>query len=152
MKPSATSIDAPEEPARRSFVLPRLELLGVAGTFAVCKLPMAAPLPAWVTAGDFFAVVRTADELSVVCRQAVMPQGTICERDWRCLRVAGTMPFTLVGVLAALTLPVAQAGVGIFAFSTFDTDYLLIKADNLPVAVAAWRAAGHRVDAAEVLP
>lgn len=59
------------------------------------------------------------------------------------------MPFTLVGVLASLTTPIAQAGVGIFAFSTYDTDYLLIKATEMDKAVAALRAAGHEVDAHE---
>src|SRR4051794_9563168 len=111
--------------------LPRLELIGVAGSFAVCKLPAAAALPPWATAGDFFSVTRTAGELSVVCRREAVPEGVACERGWRCLRVAGSMPFTLVGVLAALTTPLARAGVGVFAFSTFDTDYLLVKEADL---------------------
>jgi hypothetical protein len=131
---------------------PRLNLLGVAGSFAVCKLPAGSPLPPWATAADLFSVTRTPDELSVVCGQEAVPQGVVCERGWRCLRVAGSMPFTLVGVLASLTAPVAKAGVGVFAFSTFDTDYLLVKEADLPRAVAALRAAGHLVDAEGVLP
>src|SRR5205823_1115510 len=83
------------------------------------------------------SVTRTGDELSVVCRQEVVPAGTRAEDGWRCLRVAGAMSFDLVGVLAALTTPVAAAGVGVFAFSTFDTDYLLVKAERLPEAGAA---------------
>jgi hypothetical protein len=83
----------------------------------------------------------------MVCRQEVVPEGVTCEPDWRCLRVAGTMPFTLVGVLASLTTPIAQAGVGVFAFSTYDTDYLLVKAGELHKAVAALRAGGHEVEA-----
>jgi hypothetical protein len=59
------------------------------------------------------------------------------------------MPFTLVGVLASLTTPVARAGVGVFAFSTFDTDYLLVKAGDMAKAVTALRAAGHVVETAE---
>src|SRR6185312_269411 len=98
-----------------------------AGRFAVCRLPPGSPIPDWATAGDVFSVTRTADELSVVCRQEAVPAGAHGETDWRCLRVAGTMPFTQVGVLASLTAPVARAGVGVFAFSTFDTDYLLVK-------------------------
>jgi putative acetyltransferase len=131
---------------------PRLKLLGVAGSFAVCKLPSGSPLPPWATAGDLFSVTRTDDELSVVCRQGAVPGGVICERGWHCLRVAGAMPFTLVGVLASVTTPVARAGVGILAFSTFDTDYLLVKVDDMPKAVAALRAAGHLVDAEGVVP
>jgi hypothetical protein len=130
----------------------RLALLGVAGSFAVCKLPAGSPLPAWATAGDFFSVTRTTDELSVVCREEAVPEGVVCERGWRCLRVAGAMPFTLVGVLASLTTPLASAGVSVFAISTFDTDYLLVPAGDLPRAVAALRAAGHLVDAGGVLP
>jgi hypothetical protein len=75
-----------------------------------------------------------------------VPEGTICERGWYCLRVAGAKPLTLVGVLPSLTTPVAKTGVGVFALSTFDTDYLLVKAGDLPKAVAALRAAGHGVE------
>jgi GNAT superfamily N-acetyltransferase len=138
---------SPDETADQPCVTPRLKLLGVAGTFAVCKLPTGSPLPPWATTGDFFAATRTHDELSVVCRQEAVPEGVVCERGWSCLRVAGSMPFTLVGVLASLTTPMARAGVGVFAFSTFDTDYLLVKAGDVPKAVAALRAAGHLVDA-----
>ncbi|HVK19479.1 MAG TPA: nitrilase-related carbon-nitrogen hydrolase [Fimbriiglobus sp.] len=123
-----------------------LTLLEVAGRFAVCKLPPGAAIPAWATAGDVFSISRTADEVSVVCREEMVPEGTQCEKGWRCVRVAGSMPFTQVGVLASLTTPVARAGVGVFAFSTFDTDYLLVKEADFPQAAAALRAAGHRVE------
>lgn len=125
---------------------PPLTLLEVGGRFAVCKLPPGSAVPAWATTGDVFSVTRTPEELSVVCRQEVVPPGTQAETGWRCLRVAGAMPFTLVGVLASLTAPVAKAGVGVFAVSTFDTDYLLVKEAEFPAAVAALRGAGHSVE------
>jgi hypothetical protein len=128
---------------------PCLTLLDVAGRFAVCKLPPGSVVPAWATAGDVFSVTRTGDELSLVCRQEAVPAGTQAEVGWRCLRVAGAMPFTLVGVLASLTGPVAAVGVGVFAVSTFDTDYLFIKEAEFPRAVDALRAAGHRVERAD---
>lgn len=137
----------PGTPGHGSATLP---LVGVAGRFAVCKLPSSSAIPAWATAGDVFSVTRTGDELSVVCRQEVVPSGTQAEVGWRCLRVAGAMPFTLVGVLASLTGPVAAAGVGVFAVSTFDTDYLLVQEAGFRAAVAALRGAGHSVDG--VLP
>lgn len=124
----------------------RLRLLVVDGTFAVCRLPADAPLPQWATIGEFFSITRTADELSVVCRESAVPDGVVCERGWRCLRVAGAMPFTVVGVLAALTRPVATVGVGVFAVSTFDTDYLFFKATEFLAAVAALRGASHSVE------
>jgi putative acetyltransferase len=123
-----------------------LRLLVVEGTFAVCKLPADSALPAWVLAGSFFSITRTAEELSVVCDEAAVPDGVTCERGWRAVRVAGAMPFTLVGVLVSLTAPVAAAGIGVFAFSTFDTDYLLVKASDFANALSALRAAGHAVE------
>jgi hypothetical protein len=67
----------------------------------------------------------------------------VSERGWRCLRVAGSLAFSAVGVISSLCGPLAASGVSIFAISTFDTDYLLVKADDLPAAVAALTAAGH---------
>lgn len=118
-------------------------LLVVEGTFAVCRLCAGGPLPSWATAGDFFSITRTADELSVVCRESAVPDGITGERGWRCLRVAGAMPFTAVGVLASLTAPLADAGISLFALSTFDTDYLLVKASDFDAAVGALRRHGH---------
>lgn len=139
---SGASVPSASNPQRVS----QLTLLEVGDSFAVCKLPPGSPVPAWATTGDLFSVTRTADELSVVCRQEVVPDGVVCDKGWRCLRVAGAMPFTLVGVLASLTTPVAKAGIGVFAFSTFDTDYLLVKQGEFHKAVAALRTAGHVVE------
>lgn len=138
-------IAVPGPSGHGSATLP-LTLLGVAGRFAICKLPHDSAVPAWAMAGDVFSVTRTGDELSVVCRQEMVPFGTHAEVGWRCLRVAGAMPFTLVGVLASLTRPVAAAGVGVFAVSTFDTDYLFFKEAEFQTAVAALRRAGHSVE------
>ena len=144
-----TPAPGPAPPGHGSAT-PPLTLLGVAGRFAVCKLSPGSAIPAWATAGDVFSVTRTGEELSVVCRQEIVPSGTHAEVGWRCLRVAGAMPFTLVGVLASLTRPVAAAGVGVFAVSTFDTDYLFFKEAEFQTAVAALRGAGHSVEG--VLP
>jgi hypothetical protein len=135
-----------------SFTLPRLKLIGVAGSFAVCKLPIGSSIPPWAMIGDLFSITRTADELSVVCRQEIVPGGIVCEQGWCCLRVEGSMPFTMVGVLASLTNPLVKAGVGVFAFSTFDTDYLFVKMSDMAKAVASLRSAGHLVDVQQVVP
>ncbi len=146
VKPVAFATASEQAEASHGSARDALTLLEVAGRFAVCKLPPGSAVSAWATAGDVFNLSRTTDELSVVCRQELVPEGTRCERGWRCLRVAGAMPFTLVGVLASLTAPIARAGIGVFAFSTFDTDYLLVKAERFPEAVAALRAAEHTVE------
>jgi hypothetical protein len=126
-------------------------LISLDGLFAVCRLAAEAPLPAWAAGspdGSLVSITRTADELSIVCRQDVVPEGVRCERGWRVLRVAGTLDFTLVGVLASLLAPLAEAGVAVFVLSTFDTDYLLVKHDRLDAAVDAWRRARHGVESA----
>jgi hypothetical protein len=121
-----------------------LSLVLLPDPFAVCRLPADAPFPAWAK-GEFVSITRTADELSVVCREDAVPEGVRREAGWRCLRVDGTLDLALVGVLAALAVPLAEAGVSVFAVSTFDTDYLLLKEANLAKGIEALRAAGHHV-------
>jgi hypothetical protein len=120
-------------------------LLLLEGSFAVCRLAADAPVPAWATTGAFSSITRTPDELSIVCAEEAVPEGVQCERGWRCLRVAGAIAFSVVGVLAALAGPLAEAGVSLFAVSTFDTDYLLVKEQDLSAAQAALRRSGHIV-------
>jgi hypothetical protein len=121
----------------------QLALTLLPDTFAVCRLPAGAELPAWATAGAFYAVIRTAAELSIVCAQTQTPAGVTCQPGWRCLQVAGPLNFALTGVLASLAQPLAEAGISIFALSTYDTDYLLIQDKSLDAAQAALRNAGH---------
>jgi hypothetical protein len=123
----------------------QLTLLMLDGTFAVCRLGTNAPVPAWAPGGACCSITRTADEVSVVCRQEVVPEGVVCERGWRCLRVDGTLPFTAVGVLASLTVPLADAGVGVFAVSTFNTDYLFVKETDMVAALESLRGRGHTI-------
>jgi hypothetical protein len=113
------------------------------GKFAICRLDPDAPLPAWVGSGPFVSITRTADELSVVCPEEAVPEGVQCERGWRCLVVSGTLDFALVGVLASLLVPLANAGVSVFAISTFDTDFLLVKQSDVERAAEALLRAGH---------
>lgn len=124
--------------------LHHLDLALLPGLYAVCRLPADTATPAWA-AGEFVSVTRTADELSVVCREDAVPEGVRCERSRRCLRIAGTLDFPLVGVLASLLVPLAEAGVGVFCVPTFDTDYPLVKDADMGRAMLALREAGHRV-------
>jgi len=115
------------------------------GTFAVAKLPPNAAIPAWASSGPFFSITRTADELSIVCPEIQVPPGVQAEPGWRCVRVAGKMDFSLVGVLASLVGPLAEAGISVFAVSTFDTDYLLVKDGDWERAKEVLVGAGHSV-------
>jgi hypothetical protein len=125
---------------------PSLPLEVLPDTLAICRLPPAAAVPAWA-AGEaaFLTISRTPEELSITAVQRVVPAGTRCERDYRALRVRGTLPPDLVGILLSIAEPLARAGLAIFAISTYDTDYVLVKARDLPAALEALRAAGHEV-------
>jgi len=114
----------------------------------VCRFAFDTHIPAWAVEGRFFCVVRTRDELSVVCTEDVctedrIPDGALAERGWMALKLEGHFPFSMTCVLASFLQPLAEARIPIFAISTFDTDYALIKRENLEQAVAALGAAGH---------
>jgi hypothetical protein len=100
-------------------------------------------IPEWATSSKFFSITRSADELSVVCDETRVPVGTQAEGGWACIHLHGPFPFQMTGVLAAILNPLAATEIGIFAVSTFDTDYILIKSDKVQAAEQALRAAGH---------
>ncbi len=122
---------------------PRLFVRGEC--LAVCRLPPSSKAPDWATEGKFFSLTRTPGELSIVCPEANAPADVEKETGWRAIRVEGPLDFSLVGVLAAITEPLAEAGVSIFAVSTYDTDYVLVKGDALERAISVLRQAGHEV-------
>jgi hypothetical protein len=124
----------------------RFELTVLKGSFAMVRLAADSPLPLWATDAEFFSVTRTSDELSIVCSADQIPSGLASETGWRVLKVTGPFALSEVGVLAALSAPLAEAEVSLFAISTFDTDYLLVSEKQLDAAIAALRAAGHRVE------
>lgn len=113
------------------------------GSWAVVRFPPDTEIPASLLAPPFHSVTRTAAELSVVCPDGAVPEGARAERGWAILALEGPFPFDLVGVLAAFLVPLAEAGVGIFALSTFDTDYVLVKRERLGATLEALAAAGH---------
>jgi hypothetical protein len=116
--------------------------------YAVVRLDPDAEVPGWwAAAGPVSSVTRTGSELSIVCREANVPAAASAERGWRVLEVAGPLAFTLTGVLAALAVPLAAAEITLFALSTFETDYLLLRERDLERASDALRDAGHEVAA-----
>ena len=115
-----------------------LEILPQALT--VCK---AERLDDFSMEGLFF-IGSTDAELSLVCETDRTPAKTLArEAGWRAMRVAGQMEFSLTGILSRIATTLADAGVPIFAVSTYDTDYILVKRENLDRAVEALKAAGY---------
>jgi len=113
--------------------------------YAVCQLPPEANIPDWALPSSFFSISRTESELSIVCEKNLVPSEVKCEVGWRIFKVGGTLDFSLTGVLASIASPLAQAKVSIFAISTYDTDYVLVKQESLERATEALRSSGFTI-------
>ncbi|WP_312957170.1 ACT domain-containing protein [Stutzerimonas nitrititolerans] len=115
------------------------------GSFVVARLEPNTDVPYTVLASrDFISITRTDDELSIVCSENVATDLAKVDQPWRAIKVHGPFAFDQTGVLASFLNPLANASIGIFATSTFDTDYILVKSENLEHAVQALQVAGHR--------
>lgn len=113
------------------------------GTFAIHRLPPTAEVPLEILRQAVFSVTRTPQELSLVVREDVPIVADKTEPGWRGLVIEGTLDFGMTGVLAAISQVLAEAQISIFAISTYDTDYILVKADKLEATCEALRRAGY---------
>jgi hypothetical protein len=108
----------------------------------VCKVESMADLP---LDRDFFFIGKTDEEISLVCRTEDAPAGALAREDgWRGFRVQGVLDFSLTGILSRLSGILAARQIGIFAVSTYNTDYILVKEENLGRAVEALTSEGYR--------
>lgn len=113
--------------------------------YGVCRLDKYEEVPEWVNKDDFFSITKTYDELSIVCLEDNIPNNIKCERDWRILKVEGPLDFSLVGILAYISSVLAQNSISIFAISTYDTDYILVKNKDVDRAIEVLREDGYCV-------
>jgi len=120
----------------------KLELLN--DTFTIHRFGPSARIPDGVFGEAFFSIVKTEEELSVVCRNAFLLNSERCSQGWSCIKVSGPLDLNTTGILANLSKVLAEERISIFAISTYDTDYILVKADKAAEAVAALNEAGFR--------
>jgi hypothetical protein len=114
-------------------------------------LPPDSPVPDWAWHGALQSISRTADELSIVCAHDATPAngsrpGLHVDGPWRVFKLHGPFAFDMTGVVSTLTAPLAEAGVGVFVVSTYDTDWILVKEEQTSRAVAVLQSAGHSVE------
>jgi hypothetical protein len=124
-----------------------LTLIVLPHAFTICRLPPTSSIPDWVESqSDFSSINRTRDELSIVCGSDRVP-GDIEHRSdgWRCIRFEGKFNFDQTGILASLLSPLAASQISVLTFGTFDTDYVLIRQENLTKAIDVITASGHKV-------
>jgi uncharacterized protein len=117
--------------------------------YSVNRLPSSAQIPSWADGEGFVSISRATDELSIVCRSSRVPvtldAGCRSEPGWTCLQLVGSFAFDLTGVLLSVLEPLAKASVGIFAVSTFDTDYVMVKTTQRTETLHALTNAGHTI-------
>ncbi|HEX3029820.1 MAG TPA: ACT domain-containing protein [Clostridia bacterium] len=123
----------------------QLVLSEMKNKLGICRLNNASAIPEWAVKGSFYSITRTQDELSVVCNQEDIPESVDYEGEWRGLKVEGPLDFSLIGILASISSALAKKGISIFAISTYETDYILMKDDKYKPAVEALEAEGFVV-------
>ncbi|WP_429845318.1 ACT domain-containing protein [Brevibacillus sp. FIR094] len=124
----------------------KLNLKILNSTFSIVKFPPTETMPLWVTKCDIFSITRTNEELSIVCPSECLPfkqEFMEVENDWKCIKVEGILDFGLTGILASLANPLAENKISIFAISTFNTDYLLVKSQYIEKARLVLESEGH---------
>ena len=121
----------------------KLNLKLLDGSFSIHRLFPKNEIPIQIYQGQFFSITKTDEEISVVCSSSVHLDSESSETDWSCIKVLGPLDFSLTGILADISAVLAKAEISIFAISTFDTDYILVKSEKLPESKKALQNAGY---------
>lgn len=121
-----------------------VRLKELVGTYGIARLEAGAAIPVWADGEGFVSIGRTEDELSVVCRAERIPDDVKRELEWTAFKFIGPFAFNETGILLSVIQPLSANGIGIFAVSTFDTDYLLVKSAQAAVVREHLLAAGHQ--------
>lgn len=103
--------------------------------YSVCRLNKYDEIPKWIFNEEFFSITKTEDELSIVCLQDKIKDDVLCERNWKVLKIEGPLDFSLIGILSKISTLMANNNISIFAISTYDTDYILIKEESIDKAI-----------------
>lgn len=123
----------------------KLNLCVLEGLFTIHRLPPDYEIPKQVFKDQFYSICKTSEEMSVVCSSSMVLNSEKSESGWSCIKVLGPLDFSLTGILADISVVLAKAEISIFALSTFDTDYILVKSEKLHVAIQALQHAEYTV-------
>jgi hypothetical protein len=121
------------------------------GRYAVCRMTPDQDVPERPAGAVFWSLTSTTEELSLVCSEKNIPLNVRVEAGWRILALVGPLEFDQVGIIAGVSQTLSEANIGLFAVSTFNTDYFLVKEAELGAATIALRAAGYQVGATKPL-
>lgn len=116
------------------------------GTYTIHQLQAGSVIPEAVYQSPFYNISKSKEELSIVCLSSIQVNSAQSSAEWSCLKVHGPLDFSLTGILANIAGVLADGGISIFAISTFDTDYVLVKTENLKSAKKYLQEAGHSIN------
>lgn len=122
----------------------QLEFRLVDGRYALARMPNEGDAPA-LPRGPFAALVSSSRGLTLVCEESAAPRGAEVETGYRCLEIAGSFDLASTGVVAAAVEPLARASISVFVHSTWETDFVLLREQDLAAGLHALRAAGHKI-------
>lgn len=123
----------------------QLQLTLLKELFGICAYESAIPIPGWAAEAPMCSITRTKKELTIVCPQDMIPAETDFDGNWRCFRIDGSFNLDEIGVIASVSVPLAEAGISIYVVSTYDTDYFLVKDKAIEKAVAALTKSGQKI-------
>ena len=115
-------------------------------TFTIHKLSPDASIPEEILKSNYYSVSKTENELSLVCSEMIEVQSLQSSKGWKCIKVADQLDFNLTGILAGISDILAKENISIFAISTFDTDYILVRTQDLSSARTTLRQAGYKFE------
>jgi hypothetical protein len=130
---------------REDRTAPKLTLIILRETLAICRMDKEAPVPNWAFQGGLSSITRTKDELSIVCPQINIPKGIICNQGWSCLKVKGPLDLSSTGIISSIAKTLEREGISLFSISTYDTDYVMVKEKDLEKAIFALTEAGQQI-------
>jgi len=123
----------------------KMNLKVLPNEYSVCRLPPTSPVPTWVYQSPLYTISKTDDELSLLCRSDLVQNVDNEEKSFRAIKVMGPLDFSLTGILYSLAKPLAENKISIFAVSTFDTDYLLLKTETLETGIDLLKQEGFQI-------
>ena len=123
----------------------KLRIRLLQGTYAVCQIKDTENILNCFDEKEFFSITKTEDEISVVMLQDKISSDVKAEKDWRILKVEGTLDFSLIGILAKISGILAKNSISIFVISTFNTDYILVKEEKVEKAILVLSEEGYEI-------
>jgi uncharacterized protein len=123
-----------------------MDLLLLAEKYSIYKFNNDCVLPGWIYLSDFYSITKTRDEISVVALQTdLMSEVIACDQNWRVLKIAEPLDLSLIGVIAEISKILKEKNISIFAISTYDTDYILVKQKDLKGGLKALRDKKYKI-------